>query len=126
MNKEMMRHHVETLAEVNNITIQYKAHCRGKAWKASKVIKIMEVKSPVTYAIALHELGHILGKQPKRRLDREVAAWDWAKENAIKWDDTMQHTAVSRLKWYEQKAQRVKHMVVATPTHKIFDWIGEE
>lgn len=43
-----------------------------------------------SYAVALHELGHLFTwKDKKTRIDNELAAWDWAADNAIIWDDNM-------------------------------------
>ncbi len=77
--------HVVELAKANGITIG--SHSRGgRAWLrkgGGAGINIRQVKSAITYAVALHELGHILGKNRSGpRLFRETAAWVWAKAAA--------------------------------------------
>jgi hypothetical protein len=56
----------------------------------------------VTYAVALHEIGHIKGRhQDSRRcIVRERWAWDWAKRNAFVWTPRMARCAAESLQWY--------------------------
>ncbi len=68
------------------------------------------IKSAVTYAIALHELGHILGPQRGRLLNREWQAWEWAIANALEWTTPMKVTAKRCLCSYLAKAHRRKGM----------------
>jgi hypothetical protein len=52
--------------------------------EATLQIKIPPIRGQVTYFIALHEIGHLVG--PGRsgpRLEKEAAAWRWALANAI-------------------------------------------
>jgi hypothetical protein len=58
-------------------------------------IYIYPIKTMKTYAIALHELGHLLSAQARKhsmtglgRLAKESYAWRWAKKNAKCWTDT--------------------------------------
>lgn len=76
------------------------------------VVNIARVIDETTYAVALHELGHVLapcgsltttqaslqmrtGGQPttlrdvKLRLDEEEAAWEWAHHFALEWTPAM-------------------------------------
>ena len=43
------------------------------------------VRSEVSYAAALHEIGHIKGRNQKscNEIVRERAAWQWARDNAL-------------------------------------------
>lgn len=63
------------------------------------------ITSEIAYAVAMHELGHIKSlNQSSDQIEREHAAWDWARRNALKWTPRMEGFAATSLQWYE--AQR--------------------
>jgi hypothetical protein len=64
-----------------------------------KEVCIPHIKSPIAYATALHEIGHILGRhqQSKDSMVRERWAWQWAKRNALIWTPVMDQHAVTSL-----------------------------
>src|ERR1017187_8686689 len=64
----------------------------GRASVRRSTIAIRLVRSEVTYAVALHEIGHIAGPQVRGMLNREVEAWLWAKRHALVWTDAMSAT----------------------------------
>ncbi len=102
MNKEQMAAHVAELAKANNIHIYWSSH-RGCAFRKLTTVKIRPVRSAVTYAVALHELGHVLGPmQTGRRLFMEAGAWLWARDNASVWTDAMTRMMVKCLRSYER------------------------
>ena len=110
MTAREMAAHVEKLAADNGITVGSHSSC-GRAWKRKRLVNIRPVKSPVTYAVALHEIGHVLGKdQSKNRLYAEAGAWAWAVENALTWTDSMTSTMKrllgSYLVWARRKHDR--------------------
>lgn len=72
----------------------------GRAWRKSSRIAIRPVKGDITYAIALHELGHVLGEQKGKRIDHEVQAWQWARRHAIVWTDAMKAKEAASLASY--------------------------
>ena len=65
------------------------------------------VRSALSYAVALHEIGHWKGSRQNSRsvMVRERAAWQWARENALIWTDAMERCATQSLAWYEAKEQ---------------------
>ena len=65
-------------------------------------IVVAPIKSIVTYAVALHEIGHTIGRyqESRRCMVRERWAWDWAKHNAIVWTPRMERLAAVSLQWY--------------------------
>lgn len=87
-----MRAQVKTLAAENDITIDWSPVRRGAAGTAddrTRRIVIRYIVSVESYAVGMHELGHILcGYHPPRegergfscakRLESEALAWDWA------------------------------------------------
>lgn len=111
--------HIARVCKIEDIKVL--GHTRGgRAYRRSRWIKIRPVKSAITYAVALHEIGHILGpRQNETRLYAEVGAWEWAKANAIVWnyqmEDKLRKSLLSYLRWSERK-KRVKK---AGPDHPI-------
>lgn len=84
------------------------------------------VVDETTYAVALHELGHILhpmgrvhhsegsramrehgtvdtARDARLQYDAECAAWEWAKRYALEWTDPMRRTRRIGLSSYENK-----------------------
>mgnify|MGYP007079508835 CR=1 FL=1 len=57
--------HVRELCLTHRITVI--SHRSGRAWRKRRVIGIRPVKSSVTYAVALHEIGHILAADDLKR-----------------------------------------------------------
>lgn len=83
--------------------------CRrpSQAWasKQGSEVCIPPIKSAVSYATALHEIGHILGRyqESSKSLVREVWAWKWAKSNALFWTSTMEQHAGSSMGFAARK-----------------------
>lgn len=77
--------HVDRLAAEHDVAVM-RRDSGGKADTDQRRIAIRPVRSEVTYAVALHELGHILAEGGRGRfwmdLDAEVCAWVWALRNA--------------------------------------------
>jgi hypothetical protein len=45
-----------------------------------------QITSEIAYAVAMHELGHIKRRdQSSDQIERERAAWEWARRNALMW-----------------------------------------
>jgi antirestriction protein ArdC len=114
MRKEMYRHVMDLLERYNIIysgcrrptearTVFYTA-----AGEEFHEVWITPIRSAISYATALHEIGHILGRHQRSpdTLVRERWAWRWAKENALIWTPAMEkHCSVS-LAWYEARRER--------------------
>ncbi|MEN3974457.1 hypothetical protein [Emcibacter sp. SYSU 3D8] len=112
MTPEDMRQHVAAICRDENIRVL--PHSRGgRASRTHRIIAIRPVKSAITYAVALHELGHVLGPwQSQPRLYAEAGAWKWAREVAGIWTPTMDvkmsRSLHSYVLWAERRAPRVK------------------
>lgn len=78
---ERLAAHVEALAAEHRVTIEHRGS--GIAYRRARLVTIPPVRGRATYFTALHEIGHIAGPNPRRRLDQEVAAWRWALEHAL-------------------------------------------
>jgi hypothetical protein len=103
--------HVRQLCEANDIDLTYgppgASRCHREIW-------IRPVTSPRSYATALHEIGHILGRHQLSgvALTRERWAWDWARRNALQWTPAMERQARWCLESYRQ------HKELTRPTGK--------
>jgi hypothetical protein len=111
--------HIARICKIEDITIE--SHSSGgRAYRRKRLVKIKPVKTAITYAVALHEIGHILGpRQRGTRLDQEVGAWEWAMENAIEWTDAMAEKRAACLRSYLAKAARSPRMRQPAPDHPI-------
>lgn len=98
-----MGQHVTALCAEHDITISW---CRRptEAWAVIdfEEICIPPIKSPISYATALHEIGHILGQyqRSKHEMVRERWAWQWAKRNALMWTPVMDRRADASLQYH--------------------------
>lgn len=120
MTKDEMAAHIDALADELGVDVDYGyAGGKGGAANARQMrIRIRPVKSAITYAIALHELGHCaVGKiSPKvGRLAEEGAAWKWAMDNSREWTETMDRKArksvtsyVVSYRWREKRGRKVR------------------
>lgn len=81
-----------------------------------------------TYAVVLHELGHICRQQvpiyltdvisghaPQLQLDEETAAWQWARQQALIWSPAMEAVAMWALDTYAAKVAQ-QRPTPAAPT----------
>lgn len=105
-----MRDHVNVLAATHEIAIEtqnvvrlHDSYALREADGAADEINIAPIRSPLSYAVALHEIGHILGRYQASSnvMTRERWAWKWARAHAIVWTDAMERYAGESLAWYE-------------------------
>jgi hypothetical protein len=79
-----MAQHVADLCAKDDIFIEWR-HRSRHSWCSpeSKFIHIAPIKSVISYATALHEIGHIKGRyqHSRREIVRERWAWEWARRN---------------------------------------------
>jgi len=103
-----MAAHVARLCE--DLGIEVLPHSSGgRACRRDRTIAIRPVRSARTYAVALHEIGHVVGPwQSKPSLYAEAGAWHWARDNAIEWSEQVSGTCARALRSYLDHA-RDKH-----------------
>lgn len=123
----VLARHVKTICRHHQLVV-VRAEPMG-AWALSayrqqlldrRVVAVSEVGLPwvrgaETYAVALHELGHILGSCQELRhhtLSAEVGAWYWAVEHALVWTPAMTSRAVSAIRTREGRFGTL-HVAVA-------------
>jgi hypothetical protein len=103
-----MEQHVLDIAALGEIEIHWLPCYRYGAHAVSMALEIWtpRIRSANSYATALHELGHCLGRYQRSRsvLVLERWAWRWARENALVWTDPMERCMTSSMKWYEARA----------------------
>ena len=87
--------HIQELCAVNHISVSYQPLSADipnyYANPRKKHIHIRPTKNTGFYVSALHEIGHILGKNQtydNTVKEREIGAWIWAMFQAIVWTDT--------------------------------------
>ena len=85
-----------------------KAHVLCDPYNGNVIeIQLAPIRSAISYATALHEIGHMLGRhqRSRNRVVRERWAWEWARRNALCWRPTMEKTAATSLAWYARRAR---------------------
>jgi hypothetical protein len=91
---------------------------RGSGRSRTLHIRIPAVKGQVTYLVALHEIGHLVGKgRSGTRLEKEAAAWRWAIEQAIIVPSDAARRSMGRrlrsyLRWAEVRQHRRRPPVI--------------
>jgi hypothetical protein len=110
MTVDEMRNHVETLCEYQGINITRCARIeRARSVREFDEIWIAPIRSAISYAVALHEIGHILGRHQSscKVLVRERWAWQWARQNAQMWTPAMEQHASKSMAWYDANATKI-------------------
>jgi hypothetical protein len=79
------------------------------ALRVCEEIDTPPIRGAVSYAVVLHEIGHILGRYQDSRhtIVRERWAWAWARRHALMWTPAMERCAVASLAWYAPRADRL-------------------
>ena len=108
--------HIERLCAAHGIGLAGSS-ARGRAirWRGGRLeIAIPPVRGQVSYFIALHEIGHLVGRgRSAPRLEAEANAWLWALENsAFEPTDATLRSISRRLEGYLRWAQNRQHRLV--------------
>ena len=103
--------HVESLAREYRIVLDVRATgTRGRSFVQDRRIRISPVRGDVSYAVALHELGHLIAVgasgRKYRRLDKELRAWRWARAAALEWTPRMDRAMRESMRSYLECARR--------------------
>ena len=93
-NLRAAQQHIGHLTRRNGLVRRFEPKpSSAVAWVNLGVVSVPTVKSPASYAVCLHEIGHIM--TPWRRVKkmwREAFAWEWAVRNALWWNPMMTRT----------------------------------
>jgi hypothetical protein len=103
-----MAAHIERLCEQNEIAVGFiRRSIRAQAATDLRLIQIAPIRSAISYATALHEIGHILGPlQWAGVIKREEGAWRWAERNALIWTEAMEQHRQHAMAWYRREAKK--------------------
>jgi hypothetical protein len=104
MNREEMRRHIAGLLKDHHIPHRRTPSGEpGARAGGREVHNILPVKDEVSYATALHEIGHLLGGDQESRfvVVYERGAWDWAEQNALDWTPAMENERRRLMAGYE-------------------------
>ena len=105
-----MRAHVFELCKRHEICVNW---CRrlsqSHALRMAEEIIIAPIRSTWSYVVALHEIGHVLGRHQdsSRVMVRERWAWRWARQNALAWTPTIDRRVCDDLAWYVTRAAKI-------------------
>jgi hypothetical protein len=105
-----LRDHVRDLCQDHDINVRFcKRLDDSFALIEFEEVTIPEIKSEVSYAVALHEIGHLLGEHQhsSRTVVRERWAWKCAKRAAKIWTPRMEACAERSLSWYLSRGGRL-------------------
>lgn len=119
--------HIDALLAEHGIKCDWREKTAARSWRRTRRVRLQPVKSAVTYATALHEIGHVVGRQVGRRLDREAQAWRWAEAAAIEWTEPMIRSAARCISSYLRWCERRRGAWVPPADHdsrRIAEWGG--
>jgi hypothetical protein len=80
-----MEAHIAELCRHHGIKLNGATRGRATRWHGGRLeISIPPIRGQVSYFVALHEIGHLVGPgRSKPRLEAEANAWLWALEQAV-------------------------------------------
>lgn len=119
--------HIHSLLAMHGIACEWRDRTAGRSWRRWKRVRLQPVRSAITYAAALHEIGHVVGPQTGQRLNREAQAWRWAEANAIEWTEPMIRSAARCIGTYLRWCERRRGAWVPPADHdsrRIAEWKG--
>jgi hypothetical protein len=110
---ELMEAHIEDLCRQHGIAL-VGSSARGRAirWRGGRLdISIPPIRGQVSYFIALHEIGHLVGKgRSAPRLESEANAWLFALEHTVvEPTPATLHSISRRLRGYLEWARNRQH-----------------
>ena len=121
--------HVAELCERHRIELAGVSR-RGRAtrWRGGRrQIAVPEIRGQVSYFIALHEIGHLVGRgRSAPRLEAEANAWLWALRNSSVEPTPATRRSISRrlqgyLEWAQSRQYRRVPPRIPPPQHPF--WI---
>ena len=121
----LMENHIEALCDEHGIEL-VGASSRGRAirWKGGRLeISIPPIKGQVSYFIALHEIGHLVGPgRSAPRLESEANAWLFALEHSVVEPTQATLRSISRrlqgyLAWARNRQHRRTPPRIPPPDH---------
>ena len=135
-NAEILDIHITQLCAAHGIKRENGSGCgrafqRGRGPARTLHIRIPPIKGQVTYFVALHEIGHLVGPgRSGRRLEKEAAAWRWAIEHSIVSPTDATRRRIGRrlrsyVRWAEHHQRRRQPPVIPAPSSPFWALLGE-
>lgn len=136
---ERAQAHIVELCEAHDIVIGSSTRGRATRGQDGHAIAIPPVRGQVTYFLALHEIGHLIGPgRSGHRLEKEANAWAYALDVAL-WKPTpatrraIQRRLWSYLSWAFERQHRkhppqfpdAKHIFWKLVREKRSEWVDE-
>lgn len=128
-----MEAHVAQLCREHGVEL-IGASSRGRAirWRGGRrEIAIPPIRGQVSYFVALHEMGHLVGRgRSAPRLEAEANAWLWALEHAIVEPTPATRRSISKrlngyLRWAESRQYRRVPPRIPPREHPFWVLLGE-
>jgi hypothetical protein len=110
-----LEEHVEALCAGHGIALTFSGRGRAEVHRRGherfSVIRVPPIRGQVSYFVALHEIGHLVGPgRSGRRLEREAAAWRWALANSrVAPTDATRRRLGAKLRSYVTWAELRRH-----------------
>jgi len=107
--------HIEALCAAHGIALAYggrgRAEVRRRGRERHYLIRVPPIRGQVSYFVALHEIGHLVGPgRSGRRLEKEAAAWMWALANSrVAPTDATRRRLGAKLRSYVTWAEQRRH-----------------
>jgi hypothetical protein len=128
-----LRDHAHALAKAFGVTLLEGSELTGKPEAAfaeltTRTVVVARITDESTYAIALHELGHLeapcggLRGTPSLVREAEDAAWAWAKHYALVWTPFMDQVATWARSSYDVAAPPPEPPAPVAPIGQQIDW----
>lgn len=113
-----LRAHVDQLASEHMLNVTYLEGASPRAQRRERRVWLRPVRGRSTYYTALHEIGHVVGVNARRRLEQEVLAWQWALDHAIVPPTPGVWAHIARcLEGYVERAERWASMKLPPADH---------
>jgi len=109
--------HIDALLIEHGIAVEWRDRTNARSWRRWRRVRLQPVQGASTYAVALHEIGHVVGPQSGPRLSREAQAWRWAELNAVEWTDGMARMAARSIETYLAWCERRRGVWVPPAGH---------
>lgn len=126
-----MEAHIVTVCSEHGIELSGSSQ-RGRAirWKGGRTaIAIPEIRGQVSYFVALHEIGHLIGPgRSAPRLESEANAWMWALANSRFEPTAATRRSISKrlnsyLLWARNRQHRKHPPRFPPPDHVFWDLV---